>query len=197
MTQIEEHFQEFPVLETERTRLRKISYSDQDDMYSYCRFPMVSRYTVWDTHQSLDDTKAFIEFVLNRYDTQKVGPWGIEHKQAKKLIGSCSFVSWDNRNKRAELGYVLSNEYWNQGYMSEVIRRILEFGFNELGLVRIEARCHLDNIGSARVMEKTGMRFEGVLRRHIWAKGAFQDVKLYSIIKDDFASELEEGPSIR
>jgi len=135
MTQIEEHFQEFPVLETERTRLRKISHSDQDDMYSYCRSPIVSRYTVWDTHRSLDDTKAFIEFVLNRYDTQKVGPWGIEHKQAKKLIGSCSFVSWDNRNKRAELGYVLSNEYWNQGYMSEVIRRILEFGFNEIGLV--------------------------------------------------------------
>ncbi len=46
MTQIEDHFQEFPVLETERTRLRKISYSDQDDMYGYCRFPMVSRYTV-------------------------------------------------------------------------------------------------------------------------------------------------------
>ncbi|WP_368072387.1 GNAT family N-acetyltransferase [Paenibacillus sp. HGF5] len=58
---------------------------------------------------------------------------------------------------------------------------ILDFGFDELGLVRIEARCHLDNIGSARVMEKTGMRFEGVLRRHILAKGAFQDVKLYSI----------------
>lgn len=189
MAKIEERFQPFPVFETQRTLLRKIAYSDQDEMFRYCSVPDVSRYTVWNTHQSIQDTKQFIDFVQYRYETEKVGPWGIEHKGTGKIIGSCSFVSWDSRQARAELGYVLSKEYWNQGIMSEVIGRIIEFGFSELHLVRIEARCHPDNIGSARVMEKTGMKFEGVLRKNIFAKGEYQDVKIYSIIKDDWGKQ--------
>lgn len=75
--------------------------------------------------------------------------------------------------------------------MSEVIRRIIHFGFHNIGLVRIEARCHPLNIGSASVMEKSGMQYEGLLRRHILAKGEFQDVKIYSIIREDY-EELPE-----
>ncbi|WP_328805602.1 GNAT family protein [Paenibacillus apii] len=112
-------------------------------------------------------------------------------------MGSCSFVSWDDNNRRAELGYVLSNQYWNQGIMTEVIRRIIEFGFKDLDLIRIEARCLPSNLGSLKVMEKIGMKYEGVLRRHIWAKNDFQDLKMYSIIRDDFERGLKDGPGIR
>lgn len=55
MSHLEEHFQPFPVFETDRTVLRKISYEDLEEMYSYCKVPEVSKYTVWNTHQSLDD----------------------------------------------------------------------------------------------------------------------------------------------
>ncbi|MFS0727646.1 GNAT family N-acetyltransferase [Paenibacillus sp. 1P07SE] len=183
---IEERFEPFPVLNSSRTILRPITYSDLEDIASYCTNPEVSEYTVWDVHQSIEDTKAFIDFVHQRYETQKVGPWGIELKETSKIIGSCSFVSWDNKNRRAELGYVLSKEYWNQGIMTEVIHKIIEFGFKKLELVRIEARCIKNNIGSARVMEKTGMKLEGILRKHIWAKNDYQDLKMYSIIRDEF-----------
>lgn len=182
---LEEHFDPFPVLETSRTTLRKITAADLNDIASYCTVPEVSRYTTWDVHETSDDTKAFVDAVRKRYETEKVGPWGIEFKETGRIIGSCSFVSWDNVNCKVELGYVLSNQYWNQGIMSEVIQRVIEFGFAELGLVRIEARCLPDNIGSSRVMEKAGMKFEGVLRRHIWAKNDFRDLKIYAIIRDD------------
>jgi len=102
---IEEHFEPFPILETKRTYLRPISLSDLNDIAGYCKVPEVSRYTVWDVHKSIEDTKAFIDFVLGRYETQRIGPWGIEFKETGRIIGSCSFVSWDNRNRRAELGY--------------------------------------------------------------------------------------------
>lgn len=88
----------------------------------------------------------------------------------------------------------MAKDFWNQGIMTEVINRIIEFGFKELKLIRIEARCHPENIGSAKVMEKSGMKFEGILRKHIWAKDDYQDVKIYSIIKDDFESIFGEGP---
>ena len=190
---IEEHFELFPVLETRRTTLRPITSSDLDDIASYCTVPEVSQYTVWDAHKSIEDTKAFIDSVMNRYETHRVGPWGIEHKETKQLIGSCSFVSWDNKNRRAELGYVLSNRFWNQGLMSEVIARIIQFGFEELDLVRLEARCLPGNIGSSRVMEKTGMKFEGLLRKNIWVKNEFQDLMLYSIIKEDYESRSQDS----
>ncbi len=188
---IEDRFDSFPILETKRSILRPITFSDLDDIASYCSIPKVSQYTVWDVHKSIEDTKEFIQFVINRYESQKVGPWGIELKETGRIIGSCSFVSWDNKNRRAELGYVLSNRYWNQGIMTEVINRVVEFGFKNLELVRIEARCLPENSGSSRVMEKTGMKFEGVLRKHIWAKNDFQDLKLYSIVREDFESRIE------
>ncbi len=188
---IEDRFDSFPILETKRSILRPITFSDLDDIASYCSIPEVSQYTVWDVHKSIEDTKEFIQFVINRYESQKVGPWGIELKETGRIIGSCSFVSWDNKNRRAELGYVLSNRYWNQGIMTEVINRVVEFGFKNLELVRIEARCLPENSGSSRVMEKTGMKFEGVLRKHIWAKNDFQDLKLYSIVREDFESRIE------
>ncbi|RXZ77461.1 N-acetyltransferase [Paenibacillaceae bacterium] len=196
MKRIEDNFKSFPIMETERTILRPITYSDLEDIYRYCSVPEVSRYTVWDVHKSIEDTKAFIDFVLNRYETQNVGPWGIELKESKKIIGSCSYVSWDNKNLRAELGYVLSNHYWNQGIMTEVIRRIIEHGFKDLELVRIEARCLPINLGSSKVMEKTGMKYEGLLRKYIWVKNDFQDLKIYSIIKEDFERLFKESPSI-
>ncbi|RUS47940.1 GNAT family N-acetyltransferase [Cohnella sp. AR92] len=185
MKRIEDHFESFPILETDRILLRPITRSDVDDMYEYCSVPEVSRYTTWDYHRNKDDTKGFIDFVRKRYEEEKVGPWGIEYKETKRLIGSCSFVNWNNPCLRAEVGYVLSNRYWNMGIMTEVVRRILEFSFKELELVRVEARCHPDNLGSAKVMEKSGMKFEGLLRRYVWAKDELQDVKLYSIIKDE------------
>jgi len=194
---LEDHFDTFPILDTARTTLRKIKYSDLNDIASYCTAPEVSRYTVWDVHKSSEDTRAFIEFVIKRYEIEKVGPWGIEHKKTGRIIGSCSFVSWDNNNRKAELGYVLSNQFWNQGIMSEVINRVIQFGFEQLGLVRIEARCLPSNIGSSRVMEKVGMKFEGILRKSIWAKNDFQDLKMYSIIRDDYVSRIRDGQDLK
>jgi ribosomal-protein-alanine N-acetyltransferase len=179
----EDVFKDIPSLETERTLLRKLKIEDLNDKFNYCSDQEVSKYTTWQSHQTLEDTRKFIEFVLKAYQNQEVAPWGIEDKRTNRLIGTCGFVYWNITHSRAELGYALSREYWNQGYMSEVARKIIDFGFNEMNLVRIEARCHLQNIGSARVMEKAGMEFEGILRKQIFTKGEFQDVKIYSIIK--------------
>ncbi|MNW66023.1 putative ribosomal N-acetyltransferase YdaF [compost metagenome] len=84
------------------------------------------------------------------------------------------------------MGYVLSDQYWNQGYMTEVVKRIIQFGFDEVGLERIQAQCLVKNTGSAKVMEKAGMQFEGVLRKYMKVKNELQDLKMYAIVKEDF-----------
>lgn len=75
--------------------------------------------------------------------------------------------------------------------MTEVAKRIIQFGFDEVGLERIQARCLVKNTGSAKVMEKAGMQFEGVLRKYMRVKNELQDLKMYAIVKEDFYTRVK------
>ena len=178
-------FTDLPTIETDRTILRKIRMEDAQDMFAYCSDGDVAKYTTWYKHLSLQDTELFVNHILESYEFAKVSPWGIQDKASGKLIGTCGFVKWNTDHANAEVGYALAKTYWNQGYMTEIVKKVIEFGFNEAGLIRIEARCLVDNIGSAKVMEKSGMQLEGVLRKVVYNKGNHQDLKVYSIIKPE------------
>ena len=179
-------FGDLPILETERLLLRKIRASDARDFYEYASDAEVSKHSTWSAHQSLADTRLFISSILNHYEAQHVAPWGIEHKADRKLIGTCGFASWITYHHRAEIGYALARSYWSQGHMTEAVRAVLRYGFDEMQLNRIEARCKLENIGSARVLEKVGMTCEGILRQHMFIKGHYHDLKLYAILRVNF-----------
>ena len=186
--EIEKVFGNLPTLETERLILRKITLEDVEDMYSYGSNEDVSKYVTWETHNTLSDTKGFVEFVLTQYENKKVSPWGIEYKENGKFIGTIDFVSWQVKHNVAEIGYVLSQDYWGKGIVTEAANEVIKFGFNNMDLVRIQAKCFVENIGSARVMEKAGMSFEGIIRKGMFVKGKHQDVKMYSILKEEFVS---------
>ena len=181
---VDDIFFDLPIIETDRTILRKINEQDENDMFTYCSDEEVSRYTTWYKHETINDTRVFLNRILEEYRNQQIAPWGIQDKASGKLIGTCGFVYWNTAHSRAELAYALSKQFWNQGYMTEIAKKIIEFGFEKMELIRIEARCLLDNAGSARVMEKSGMQFEGIMRKQIFAKGIQQDLLMYSIIKE-------------
>ena len=87
---------------------------------------------------------------------------------------------------RAEVGYVLSRGYWGRGIMTEAVRAVIHFGFEELHLNRIESRCIAENMASARVMEKAGMVYEGTLRGREFIKGYYRDMKVYAIRRKEY-----------
>ncbi|WP_054957307.1 GNAT family N-acetyltransferase [Paenibacillus dakarensis] len=183
--QIDDIFSDLLTLETERTILRKLRREDEQDIFLYGSDDDVSMYTAWPTHKTIEDTRTYLSKVLNKYNNKAVAPWGIEDKNTGRLIGTAGFMAWNLSHSKAEIGYALSRDYWNQGYMTEVIKKIISFGFNTMKLIRIEANCLPLNLGSARVMEKVGMTYEGTLRKSIFVKGTYEDLKLYSIIIDD------------
>ncbi|KLV23034.1 MULTISPECIES: GNAT family N-acetyltransferase [Niallia] len=186
--EIEKIFGNLPILETERLILRKVTLEDVEDMYYYGTNEDVSKYVTWKTHKTLSDTREYIEFILSQYENKKIAPWGIEYKENGKFIGTIDFVSWQLKHKIAEIGYVISQDYWGKGIAPEAANEVIKFGFNNMDLVRIQARCDVENIGSARVMEKVGMTFEGVIRKGIFVKGKHQDIKMYSILKEERSS---------
>lgn len=171
-------FADAPKIETERLILRKITLDDAEDMYLYASDEEVTRYVIWDTHSSLSDTIEFINTFLSQYHL----PWGIELKENGKFIGTVHFVWWQPEHS-AEIGYVLSREYWGKGLITEAARAIITFGFESMNLVRIQARCFLENKASERVMQKLGMSFEGISRKAMYVKGEYKDLKVYSILK--------------
>lgn len=175
-----------PRFETEHLILRKLTLEDAEDVFDYASNPKVSKYVTWETHRTINDSIAFIKMTIEKYEQKGIGDWGLVLKENGKLIGTCGFVTWNKQHHWAEIGYVLSQDYWNRGIMTEAARTIIRHGFEKMDLNRIEAQHMVVNIASGRVMQKIGMTFEGVIREKFFAKGNYRDLKLYSILKREY-----------
>jgi ribosomal-protein-alanine N-acetyltransferase len=183
---IHDIYKDLPPLKTDRLLLRKVALEDLDDMYVWASDPDVTPYVTWDAHKSVDETRVFINDILNRYKHAKLAPWAIVHREDRRMIGLDGFCTWEIKDRSAVFAYVLSKSYWRQGYTSEATRAIVDFGFQRMGLNRISARCRVENIGSARVMEKCGLCYEGTQREVAFVKNEFVDLKGYAITKKDW-----------
>jgi [ribosomal protein S5]-alanine N-acetyltransferase len=157
-----EVFADLPELETERLLLRRMRRDDAQAMFAYASDPEVTRYVLFDTHRSLEDSEAFLRFAVGGYERGDFGGWGVVLKDSGVFIGTCGV---------------------DVNYAPEHARAVIRFGFGRLELNRIQARCVAENTASARVMEKVGMTYEGTLRESEYIKGAFRDMKIYSILR--------------
>lgn len=184
--EIKDVFGNLPTLETDRLLLRKMKLDDAQDLFEYASDPEVAEHTTWTAHQSLQDSQDFLRSVMEQYDKQVVASWGVVHKSNLKFIGTCGFISWVPHHHRAEIAYALSRKFWGQGLMTEAVRTVVAFGFRTMQLNRVQAVCEVENIASARVMEKVGMRYEGTLREHMFSKGRYRNLKMYSILPKEW-----------
>ncbi len=178
-----------PTIETERLLLRPLTMADDEAIYAYGSDPEVTKYVLFDTHNSITDSQIFLHLTLDQYANQEPAALAIELKDNKMLIGTIGYLNWHRDHKRIEIGYALSQDYWNKGYVTEATNALIDHFFRNSDLVRIEARCRPENIGSSRVMEKAGMKFEGILRKHVFVKGKHYDMKIYSILRDEWERE--------
>jgi [ribosomal protein S5]-alanine N-acetyltransferase len=110
--------------------------------------------------------------------------WAIVRPADMLLLGAITLLV-ERQHARGALGYWLGVPYWNHGYMTESVRRVLAFGFGELRLHRIEAVCFPRNCASARVMEKAGLRYEGLLRGYVRKGDNFEDGLMYALLDED------------
>ena len=106
-------------------------------------------------------------------------------REPQRLVGWCALTITSQQHE-AELGYALNRGYWGQGYIPEAARALLAFGFTTLELHRVFATCHPDNGASVRVLQKLGMRREGYLHEHKWARGTWRDSLLYALLAQEF-----------
>ena len=180
------YFSNLPVLETADLILRPVRMGDAKDIFRYASDPEVARYVMWEPHRSISDTRAYIRYVRSMYRRGLPSSWAVVHRPTGHVIGSIGFVGYSPVHHAAEVGYSFSREYWNHGYATQALSAVIRSAFDRIGaLNRLEAQHDVRNPASGRVMEKCGMRREGVLRGRLLNKAEFIDVVLYAVLRSD------------
>ena len=179
-----------PVLVTERLLMRRLKPCDSEDMFEYTGNPDVSRFLTWSPHPDEPFTREYLEFLDRKYSEGDFFDWALIWRAdgmfRHKMIGTCGFTSFDFRNNSAEIGYVINPAYRGIGVAPEAAIRVLRAGFEELELNRITARYIIGNDASRRVMDKIGMKFEGVMRGGILQNGKYRDFGQCAMLAGDF-----------
>lgn len=178
-------FSKLPELETNRLRLRKILPLDMEDMYEYSSSELVTKYLTWYPHRNMEFTKNYIDFLQTQYNIGSFWDWAVIFKENSKMIGTCGFTSFDYHNNTAEVGYVFNNDYWGIGIAPEALREVIKFGFEKLSLHRIEGKYIASNYKSRLVMEKCGMKYEGIRRGAMVIKGGYRDIGVCALLSSD------------
>ena len=187
-----EYFVPFPVIETERLKLRMVTKDDAEDLYELCRRPETSRFSLWSPHESLRQTKEFIAYQISLFRKRQCMFFVIEEKVSGRVIGTCSYVSIDVDYKKAEIGYSILSDLWNKGYATEVADALCGYAFDRIGVQRVSAMVLPRNTASARVLRRIGFEFEGTLKKGFYYNGRVDDVDVYGIT-DDMYIENRRG----
>lgn len=174
-------------IETPRLLLREFSPEDLDQVDEYASDPEVVKHVVWGPN-SREETLAFLG---RTKDAGKVDPrvdfdLAVVLKNGERLIGGGGISISSFESRRANIGYVFNRRFWGQGFATEAAEALLGFGFDSLKMHRIVATCDAENRGSARVLEKTGMRYEGRMRDERRQKKAWRDTFMFAILEQEW-----------
>ncbi len=181
-------FQSFPVLDTPRLILREIVEADGEAMLRIRGDIRVTRLNSGQPMQSLDEARELIEKGRQAFADHRRIDWGIVRKDDPQagIIGRCGYNYWLRQDRRASIGYDLGYAYWGNGIMTEAVRAIVTFGFEQLDLNRVEADTDAENYGSMRVLEKVGFVREGLQRDQYFEWDEFHDLVLFALLRKDF-----------
>ncbi|WP_340399340.1 GNAT family N-acetyltransferase [Paenibacillus sp. FSL H8-0079] len=190
--------QGLPALWTERLVLRSLRQSDYSTLSELFSDPQVIRYV----NRGSQPTPIRARRLLNqiRSSSAKLDSlhYGICWRGKEQVIGITSFQHWNDQNGTAQIGYILNRSCWGMGVATEAVERLLQFGFADLHLWRVEARCYEANVSSERVLSKIGMSYERSLPSFVLpdeddeASESLMDVKVYSMYREQYARPLQE-----
>lgn len=147
------------VLETERLILRPWKKEDEEDLFLLAQDARVGLPCGWSPHKNKRESRAVLrDILMNDYT------FAVVLKMEQKVIGNIALMPYcesrfARNDRQAEIGFWLGYPYWNKGYMTEGCKKVIEYGFEEIGLEAIWCAHNLDNYGSMRVQQKCGFVF--------------------------------------
>ena len=189
-----------PVLTGERLWLRPLDEGDADSLFAAASNRNVTKYTLWEAHQSRADALEFLRtYVAEHYREGVPDPMGIvlrgdphptlpseEGREGGPVVG-CVGCRWaSEKNRSMEFGYWIAEPFWGRGLVVEGARLLIDHVFATYDVERVQAHCFAPNSASARVLEKLGLSFEGTHRSALWHRGRFWDLKMYAVLRREW-----------
>ncbi len=171
-----EHFHS---LKSRRIEFQSMKTTDAEAIHEYASDEDVSRFIGWPLTQTLDETKSYVERMLQRELEGTFLYANIVLIDSGEIIGTALMFDFDKAANHAELGYVLNKKHWGKGYGTEVTEMMSDFAFDILKLHKLHARVTSANIGSSRVLEKNKFKLEGQLRDYFFIDHQYYDCLYY------------------
>ena len=178
----EQIFENFPVLETKRIVLRQMKESDIDIVYGFNSCNDALKYIIREPFKRQEEALAKLKFFLSKINDKTAFWWVFTLKETGKNIGYGGLFDISIESSRAEIGYGLTKEYWNKGYISEILGAILEFGVSKAKFHKIYGIVIPENVASIRLLEKYNFKKEAHLKEHSYTNGEYLDETIYSLI---------------
>ncbi|MCA0149850.1 GNAT family N-acetyltransferase [Rossellomorea vietnamensis] len=177
-----------PVLRTDRLNLRKLCmYDTQRAFDHWLSDERISDHRVSPAHKTIAETHKRMKKTVDGYVSKEFCHWGIELKDGGGLIGEIDLYDFDSSTGNCEVSYSIGYDWWNKGYGTEALKAVVEFAFIHMNVHKLSAAHNTDNPASGRIMEKAGMKREGVLRHMIRnAKDQYKDCAVYGLLCEEY-----------
>jgi [ribosomal protein S5]-alanine N-acetyltransferase len=185
----------FPVsLTGDRIRLREVRPGDAAAALAWAAYPAFFRYLAFEPVASVAEEAEYLRGLEAQAHARPRRQFhlGVVWRESDELIGLARLGITTPQHREADIGYGLRLDWTGEGIATEAAELLLQFGFVELGLHRIFAFHHPDNIASRRVLEKIGMQREGRLRENLLEHGRWRDSVLHAVLEHEWRSRRRE-----
>lgn len=173
----------FPEIQTSRFMLRQMTAADAPAILALRSDDRTMQYIGKEKISSIAQAEDFLNLITQALLDNTGITWGIYRHDEQDAIGNLGLWRILKEHHRAEIGYMLHPDFWQQGIMSEALTAILAYGFNQLRLHSVEANVSPKNVASIRLLEKFNFVREGYFRENYWLHGTFEDTATYSLLQ--------------
>jgi ribosomal-protein-alanine N-acetyltransferase len=175
-------------LETDRLVLREYEEADLPTIHAFASDPVMVQYLEFGPNTQAETRAFYRDTVVATRRAEPRRTWHLvaAPKAGGGIVGAGRITIEAHEHQGGSIGYWVMRPSWGGGYATEIARGLLRFGFGELGLHRIFAIVEPDNVASVRVLARAGMRLEGRLRDHRFAKGTWRDSLLYAALAHEW-----------
>ncbi len=182
-------FTPFPLLRTERLLLREITFRDTEAIFRIRGDYQVTRHNIGAAYESAADARRLIEQIRKAYRAKAELRWGITLLGGdNSVIGMCGYNNWHRVDQRGSIGYDLARAYWGKGIMREAVQAVTDFGFERLGLNRLEADVGAGNSASISLLKALGFQHEGTQREYYFEEDEFHNLQIFGLLRREWES---------
>ncbi len=173
-------------IETDRLILRAFRYSDADDMLrNWASDDEVQWMYGEPSYKTKEEVLELLDKYIGRTQSGYYYRWAVILKETDECIGQAAYFMADANNRFAEIEYCIGSAFQGRGYATEATKAIIDFGFDKIGLNKVQICVRPSNTGSKRVIEKCGFNQDGVLREYFLRDGAYEDRMYFSILRSE------------